>query len=361
VTRMRLLCLGAGAIGGYVGGSLAAAGHAVTFLARGAAREALASRGLNLTPLPGAAPLALPVGVVAELPQADGLAAFDLLLLAVKAHATAALIAQVLAVTRTPPPIVCLQNGVDGEAELAAAFGPERVIAATVTSPVSVGAPGVVVVEKARGLGLALGLPQAEALAAALNVAGLRTRLYASAGALKWSKLLTNLLGNATAAITGLDAGRIFAHPGLFALEAASIRECLRVMRSYGYPLVDLPGVPVRLLAWAVTGLPAALARPLLARLVGGGRGGKRPSLHLDLLAGRTQTEAPWLHGAVARHAAQRGLEAPVNALLAETVESLANGPLERERFAGRPEALTAWVDERSGRRTKPIAPPPVV
>jgi 2-dehydropantoate 2-reductase len=159
---------------------------------------------------------------------------------------------------------------------------------------------------------------------------------------MKWSKLLTNLLGNATAAIVDRPVKDVFAEPRLFALEARSQRECLRVMRALGCGVVDLPGVPVRLLTWAVTALPPALARPLLARVVGGGRGGKPPSLHMDLQAGRARTEAGWLHGAVARHGAKVGVPAPVNAMLAETVEALAAGRLRWDEFRGRPEALMA-------------------
>ena len=45
---MRFLIIGAGAIGGYVGGSLAAAGHPVTFLVRPASGAALRPDGLRL-------------------------------------------------------------------------------------------------------------------------------------------------------------------------------------------------------------------------------------------------------------------------------------------------------------------------
>jgi len=338
---MHFVILGAGAIGGYIGGSLAAAGQAVTFVARPATAAALHERGLRLTPGPGEAALTLHPAVTTSLAEALAGSAVDALILAVKAYDTAQALRDLLAVTATPPPCLCLQNGVDAEAEVARVFGAGASLAGTVTTAVSVSvpAPGEIVVEKRRGVGVALGHPLSVPLIAALGAAGLRAQGYAAAGPMKWSKLLTNLLGNATSAILDLPVAAIFADPRLFALEAAAVREALRVMRAYGYGVVNLPGVPVRLLA-AVVRLPAGLARPLLARSVGAGRGGKMPSLHIDLHAGKPQTEARWLYGAVARHGAERGVPTPINQMLTDTLEGLTSGALNKAAFRHRPEAL---------------------
>jgi 2-dehydropantoate 2-reductase len=347
---MKFVGIGAGAIGGYVGGHLAAAGHPVTFLARGATAAALRANGLTLTPQPAGAPRKVPIAVETEL--AAALASEpDCLIVATKTFDTQSIIDQLGAVTASPPPMLCLQNGVDGETQLAAAFGAERVVAGTVTTPVSVPAPGHAVVEKVRGIGLARGHPLSEPLAETLTAAGIPTQTYPSADGMKWSKLITNLLGNATAAITALPVAAIFADPRLYALEAASIRECLAVMSAYRYPVVNLPKVPVRLLTLAITRLPSAVARPILARAIGGGRGGKLPSLALDLQAGRSRTEVGWLHGAVARHAARLSVSAPINSILSETVDGLAAGLLEQERFRGGGRLLQL-VEQRAGRKT---------
>jgi 2-dehydropantoate 2-reductase len=260
--------------------------------------------------------------------------------LTIKAYDSAAAIDEIKAVTLTPPPVLSLLNGVDSEVELARAFTPERVISGTVTTPVRVPAPGAVAVEKVRGVGIALGHPLSAPLISAMAAAGLNTRAYPAAGAMKWSKLLTNLVGNATAAILDLTVAEIFGDPRLFAIEAAILHECLAVMHALGCEVVDLPGVPVRLLAWAVQRLPAPLARPLLHRGVGAGRGGKMPSLHVDLHGGRRCTEVEWLNGAVVRHAAAHGVPAPINRILTTTVQGLASGQLDKAHFRRRPEAL---------------------
>ena len=64
--------------------------------------------------------------------------------------------------------------------------------------------------------------------------------------------------------------------------------EALAVMAAQGIRPVNLPEMPVRALALALR-LPSFLARPVLKKVVGGGRGGKMPSFHIDLHAGRTQ------------------------------------------------------------------------
>jgi 2-dehydropantoate 2-reductase len=174
-----------------------------------------------------------------------------------------------------------------------------------------------------------------------MSGAGLNTRLYPRAAGMKWSKLLTNLLGNATSAILDLAPAEIFAHTGLYRLEVEQLREALRVMKAMKIAVVDLPRTPVRLLALGAR-LPAALSRPLLARAVGGGRGGKMPSFHIDLHSGRGQSEVEHLNGAVVRHGEAAGVETPVNRVLTETLSALTRREIPLESFAGNPERLIA-------------------
>jgi 2-dehydropantoate 2-reductase len=105
--------------------------------------------------------------------------------------------------------------------------------------------------------------------------------------------------------------------------------------------VLDLPRTPVRALAFGVRWLPAFIARPLLARAVGAGRGGKMPSFHIDLHQGNGQTEVRWLNGAVVGHGQQHHIPTPINRLLTETLEGLSAGRLAKDDFRHRPEALT--------------------
>jgi hypothetical protein len=164
---------------------------------------------------------------------------------------------------------------------------------------------------------------------------------------MKWSKMLTNLLANATSAILDLPPAEIFAHPGLYRLEIRQLRETLRVMAALGVRPVDLPGTPVRLLAYGVQRLPLAVSRPLLRRAVGGGRGAKMPSFHIDLHSGRGKSEVDYLNGAVVRFGDRLGIPTPANRLLNETLLALSEGRLPLDAYAGKPEK---FLEEKGNR-----------
>lgn len=165
---------------------------------------------------------------------------------------------------------------------------------------------------------------------------------------MKWTKLLTNLLANATAAILDMTPAQIFASPALFAIERRQLREALAVMDARHIPVVGLPGTPSRELAAIIRTLPPFLARPLLARSVGAGRGAKMPSFHIDLHAGRGQSEVDYLNGAVARAGAAEGIPTPVNATLTRILLSLTRGEIPLSEYAGRPERLIAEINQTS-------------
>lgn len=269
---------------------------------------------------------------------------YDVGVFALKSFDTASALDQLIATGAPVPPILSLQNGVDNEPTIAAKLGAANVITGTVTT--AVGKPGVgeVTEEKLRGIGIALNHPLAPRLVTALNDAHLVARGYPHPGPMKWSKLLTNLTGNATSAILDLPVGALFADRRLYEVEVAVLRECLAVMRALGYRPVDLPGTPVRALAFAAQRLPRFIAQPALTRALGSGRGDKMPSFHIDLHSGRGQTEVRFLNGAVARLGAAHGVPTPVNTVLTTTLEALSAGRQSVETFRRKPEALLALL-----------------
>ncbi|RMF37689.1 MAG: ketopantoate reductase family protein [Chloroflexi bacterium] len=349
---MRIVVIGAGAVGGWVGGRLAAAGHAVVLVGRSALVQAVQREGLRLRS-PDGEEVLREATVVPSTAEAASSGPYDLALVTVKSYDTEAVIAEMKAADLEARRFLSLQNGVFNEERLADAFGAERVVAGTFLNPVSVPTPGTVVLEKRKGgVGLAP-LDPAWSIApwvAAFNEAGLPTRAYADYRAMKWSKLLLNLIGNASAAILDLSSEAVFAHPRLCRLELRAMRETLAVMRRLGIPVVSLPGYPVPLLAWAVRRLPAPLLCPLLRRLVTGGRGAKPPSLLIEMRRGRRRTEVEDLNGAVVHWGAQVGLETPVNRALAETLSRLAEGRITWDQIRHRPETLLAVVEGMAGR-----------
>ncbi len=339
---MKALIVGGGAIGTLAATALGAAGLDLIALARPATAFALTQHGYRLG-LPDQMQVAKPDLITGD--WATALAAKpDILVVAVKAYDTAALLAEIRPVLGADrPAVLCLQNGLDNEAALAKVFGAENVLSGTVTTAVGLRGPGDAVVERARGIGLADGHRYSAPLAEAFAAGGHVVMRFADAGAMKWSKLLTNLIGNATSALLDWPVDRIYGHGRLYAIERAMLREALAVMRALNLAVVDLPGVRVRLIP-PVVALPAWLGRPLLRRAAGGGRGGKMPSFHVDVFSGKPLTEVAWLNGAVARYAARVRLQAPVNAALTEALNAVSAGQPALLALRGNPDALMAHL-----------------
>jgi 2-dehydropantoate 2-reductase len=364
---MRILVFGAGAIGTYIGGSLALKGHQVTFIEQPQVVEELLRRGLHLNLSAARWGIAsIPPAIFNIQPRRSSVASndrptfncasslgealskgsYDAAIFALKSFDTEAAITSFLPFRADLPPILCLQNGVENEAQLAAALGEGGVIAGTVTSAIGRKAAGDIFLERLRGVGVAAGHPLSERLAAALDEAGLNARLFRSGAEMKWSKLLTNLLANATSAILDMTPAEVFAHPGLYRLEIEALREALRVMAAQSLRVVDLPGTPVRLLALGAR-LPFFVSKPLMQRNLGKGRGGKMPSFHIDLHAGRGKSEVDYLNGAVVRFGERLGVPAPVNRLFCETLLALTEGKIPMEMYRRKPGMLLGKVGLR--------------
>lgn len=336
---MKILSFGAGAIGTYIGGSMALQGHLVAFLERPEAAEQIRLQGLSLQIDNQAYQLVEPT-IFASLPEALAQGPYDLGLVAMKSFDTAGAAQDIAPFHSDLPPLLCLQNGVENETVFSETVGPEKVIAGTVTSAITRVGIGNVILEKLRGMGVAGEHPLSPALVKAFTQAGLNARLYPHTADMKWSKMLTNLLANASSAILDMPPAEIYAHPGLFQLEKDQFREALAVMRALQIQVVNLPSTPVNLLALAMEKLPAAAARAILARVIGGGRGAKMPSFHIDLHQGRGRSEVEFLNGAVVRFGARVGIPAPANQVLTETLLALTNGELPQDFFRNQPTKL---------------------
>lgn len=244
-------------------------------------------------------------------------------------------------------PSLTVANGVGAEAIVAGVRAGAPLIAGSIT--VSVEPAGDRTVRRLNRGGISLAAVAgetavADALLAAFDQAGLRTARQGNAAAMKWSKLLANLVGNATSAILDLSPAEVYAHPGSFDVERRQLLEALAVMRSLGLTPTALPGADVRWLAFAAR-LPSAISRPVLQRIVGGARGGKDPSLRLHVRSGSGPSEVAWLNGAVAREADGLGMPAPVNRGLAGLVDAIVADPERRAWFRGRPDRLVEALD----------------
>ena len=345
--KLKVLSFGAGAIGTYIGGSLALAGHQVVFVEQQKVVEELRQRGLRLDLTLDARRKTKDAStldpssfvIVSSLEEALRYGPFDVALFALKSFDTQAALEGIRSLADKMPPILCISNGVDNEPMIADVLGKDKVIYGTVTSAIGRRGAGDIILEKLRGVGVAKGHELSEKLNSALDKAFLNSRLFDDAASMKWSKMLTNLLANPISAILDMTAGEVFANKNLYKIEIDMLKECLAVMEAQGIKVVDLPRTPVRALAFATT-LPLWLSRLLLGRAAGAGRGAKMPSFHIDLHSGRGKSEVEYLHGAVVHAGEKFHVPTPVNQVLTETLLALTNKQIPLEEFAHKPEKL---------------------
>jgi 2-dehydropantoate 2-reductase len=220
---MRIAIVGAGAIGGYLGTRLAAAGTEITFIARGANLQAIRGQGMKLILEDGSEVLARGVRAY-EKPSEAG--AHDAVLLTVKAHQVSAIAPELHYLLHEQTGIVTMQNGIpwwyfqkhggqfDGTPVAAADPGgviarhvdPARIIGCVVYPAANLVAPGVV--QLVEGNRFSLGepdgatTPRLQAIAATLIAAGFKAPITSEIRSEIWLKLWGNSSFNPISALT---------------------------------------------------------------------------------------------------------------------------------------------------------------
>jgi 2-dehydropantoate 2-reductase len=346
---VRILVIGAGAIGCLVGGKLAVAGEEITLLGRPNFAAAVIANGLHLQTGTDEQTIrtAKALGSMAEAFGSGQ--QYDLAILTVKSYDTAAALDEIKnAANQQIPAILSFQNGVGNEETIANAFGAGQVIAGTLTTPVSVPAPATIRIDRPS---FTMGVsPWSSSTPAALVTAcqhalvraGFKTKLYANAQGMKWTKLLMNMMGNATSAILDLPPAASFADERVVDIEIAAWREALAVMAAAKIPPVNLGSYPFAFFAPLIRRAPKSLLRPILRRQVSGARGDKLPSLHIDLHQGKLKSEIGWLNGAIVERGKTVGVATPVNATLTETITALIGNPQLQAEWKNNVERLAA-------------------
>lgn len=336
---MKFLIFGAGAIGTYIGGNLALSGHSVYFLEQEQNIPSLLEDGISILDEKGER-RTKQIQAGAGLDEALKNGPYDVAILAVKSFDTDPLLESFQPYQNLIPPILCVQNGVENEDKIAQQLTASRVIHGTVTSAIGRRGLGAITVERKRGIGIGLGNPISEPLICVLKSAGFNVKGYQNGKAMKWSKMLTNLVANASSAILNMSPREIYENPASFEIEWRMVRETLQVMNHLGISVTNLPETPVVPLVFAFQKLPKPLARPFLARGVGSGRGGKMPSFHIDLYRGVPKSEVEFLNGAVVRFGEKLGIPTPVNQALTNTLLGMAAGKIDLRTYDHQPEKL---------------------
>ena len=137
---MRVAVMAAGAVGGYFGARIAAAGHDVVFIARGAHRDAIRQNGLTIESALG--DLHLKDVNVTDDPKQVG--PVDVVLFAVKLWDTEMAGEQTRLLVGSNTRVITLQNGVDSVERLVPILGEESVIGGTAYIVATIARPGVI-------------------------------------------------------------------------------------------------------------------------------------------------------------------------------------------------------------------------
>ena len=158
--KIKVLTFGAGAIGTYIGGSLALAGHQVVFVEQQKVVDELREKGMrldltldsrrNTKDASRLEPSAFVI--VSSLEEALRYGPFDVALFALKSFDTQSALEDIKPFADKMPPILCLSNGVANEPAIAEALGADKVMYGTVTTAIGRRGAGDIVLEKLRGV-----------------------------------------------------------------------------------------------------------------------------------------------------------------------------------------------------------------
>jgi 2-dehydropantoate 2-reductase len=282
------------------------AGHDVTFIARGRHLEALKASGLTLkSPLGDANLKVKAVGRAADAGPAE------IALFAVKLWDTEEGAAQLRPVVEGGGLVIPFQNGVESVARIGAILGRERVMGGAAYIAGRIGEPGVIMhtgtIARLRfGPVVPAQRSAAQAFHAACQGAKIDCELAEDIERVLWEKFVLLVAVSATTAVSRRTIGVVRTDPDLRWLLETVMRETWAVGRKRGVALAE--DLVAKTLAQAEAFPPEM-----------------RASMAADLEAGG-KLEAPWLSGAVARMAADAGIEAPANRAVFAALKPYLNG-----------------------------------
>ncbi len=233
---MRILVVGAGAVGGYFGACLHRAGRDVTFLVRPATEAQIAQNGLRIESVEG--PFTVRPALIGHASEME---AADLIVLATKCYDLIPALDAVAPLVARGAQVLTLQNGIDSEERARTHFGQDCVVAGVAYITARLARPGVI--EHFRRGILTLGeweggiSPRATALHALLSGAGFPCYLSDRMRATKWEKLCWNATFNPLSVILDAPISVVLDSPPLLSIVRAGIAEVIAVAAAEGVAL----------------------------------------------------------------------------------------------------------------------------
>jgi 2-dehydropantoate 2-reductase len=301
---MKILVLGAGAIGSVFGGFLAKAGHQVCLIGRHAHLEAIKNRGLIIEGIWGRHVVQNMAGYesLTDLKEKET-ALFDAALVTVKSYDTESVLQGLLACFSEPPPILSLQNGLGNLEKIEAYAGREKAIGGRVIFGVEFIEPGRVSItvsaDKTMLGGLSGGIDPAfvERLAREFTAAGILSETTDNIKKYIWGKVLYNCALNGLATLLNVHYGALLASDSTREIMRHVVTEIFQVLRACGIT-VD----------WSTPEEYTELLFTSLIPLTFD----HHPSMLQDILRHK-RTEIDALNNAVVQMGSEHGLDLPYN------------------------------------------------
>ena len=310
----RIVIAGAGAIGCFVGGLLAAGGRRVTLLVRPRVAQEIRSHGLTLTDFGGmAVQIATDRLALSEDPAC--LSKADVVLVTVKSGDTAAIAELIDQHAPIKAPVISLQNGLRNGALLQEVLPGRDVRGGMVPFNVVPMGQGCYHRATSGDVVIAGGAGDLDGL---LSVPHLSTTSSRDIEAVQWGKFLINL-NNALNALSGLPLAEQLRDRAWRRLMADQWQEALDILRGAGIRPVSTTPVSVGMIPFILR-----LPTPLFSRIAASMLtidAQARTSMALDLMAGRP-TEIDSLQGAVIAMAQAQGRPAPICTMVAEVIRT---------------------------------------
>jgi 2-dehydropantoate 2-reductase len=303
---MKIAVMGAGGIGGYVGGRLAQAGADVTLIARGAHLDALRRNGLVIETPAGTVhlPDVRAVGDPVEVGE------LDLVLFTVKladAEGAAASLAPMLGPKTR---VLTLQNGIDSKAIIERHVGPGRVAEGIIYLAAYIREPGVIWHPGGVHLARAEASPGDSMMAAlfAMNdrLVDLDILPDDNARQMVWGKFVNLAAFAGVTSIARSPIGRVYETPATLDFFRDLLAENLTIARAEG-------------LSFQEDHVDATI------ELFRNQPYDQKSSMLVDLEAGKP-IEMPWLSGRVSELAATHGIDAPANRAVVAALMPYVNG-----------------------------------
>jgi 2-dehydropantoate 2-reductase len=209
-SALKFVIIGAGAVGGYLGGRLSQSGEDVTFLVRSRRREELLKDGLRIK-----SPLGDASVRVRTVSEADAIDGFDVLIVAVKNYALDSVLKDIAQLGKKGSWVISVLNGIEHIDKISSVVRMQQIVGGPLYIEATLGAGGEVLhksVTPSLTLGsLAGDTEPATAVAAAFEKAGIKSTVSEDLLRDLWRKSLFITVFSAMTSIARKPIGPILA------------------------------------------------------------------------------------------------------------------------------------------------------